>query len=430
MAIFNGLRFGNVNSLDYGIYITGEAVYNAPERDVEMVEIAGRNGALPVDKGRWKNIEVTYTAGTFGDDQTDFSTKVRNFRNALTSQLGYVRLSDTYNDNEYRLGVFKSVFEVDAVSRKRAGEFQIVFDCKPQRFLMSGEASQDITSGQDLYNSTGYDAQPLIMVEGYGSVNVGDYSFEIENAVMGKVTLDGGRPQMLLGAVRTSARYSISYQGSLSLVNAGDDLTLESVGSQFEFVINKSASLLTGHQIACSGDGSPTATIVQASGTGQNSTQAKIQVNATMSNLAFTASASATETKTATYTYSGTYGGTVSFSATVTIEVTNMPNGELIFKYTVSSTSGNTSLISLGSVRTWLTIGAVIGDSTVQILGHPTYIDCELGEAYKIVDDTFVSLNRFIDLGSDVPALKGGSNVITFDNTVTSLKIAPRWWIL
>jgi phage-related protein len=63
-------------------------------------------------------------------------------------------------------------------------------------------------------------------------------------------------------------------------------------------------------------------------------------------------------------------------------------------------------------------------------LGHPTYVDCEIGEAYKIENDEFISLNRYIDLGSKVPVLKGGSNIITFDSTVTSLKVAPRWWIL
>ena len=30
MSIFHSLEYGNVNSLDNGIYITGQAVYNAP----------------------------------------------------------------------------------------------------------------------------------------------------------------------------------------------------------------------------------------------------------------------------------------------------------------------------------------------------------------------------------------------------------------
>ena len=69
-------------------------------------------------------------------------------------------------------------------------------------------------------------------------------------------------------------------------------------------------------------------------------------------------------------------------------------------------------------------------DSTVGSLGHPTYVDCELGEAYKIDNGTFISLNRVIDLGSDLPVLVPGENEITFDNTYTSVEIIPHWWVV
>ena len=68
------------------------------------------------------------------------------------------------------------------------------------------------------------------------------------------------------------------------------------------------------------------------------------------------------------------------------------------------------------------------GYSTMPILGHPTYIDCNLGEAYRIDSDTITSLNQHIDLGSDLPKLASGANEITYDNTITELKITPRWW--
>ena len=100
--IFNNLNFAGVNSIDYGIYITGEAVYNVPERSVEFVSIAGRDGDLILDNGHFENIEVTYPAGCFGVDQTSFADKVRAFRNAIASKKGYQRLTDSYNPNEYR----------------------------------------------------------------------------------------------------------------------------------------------------------------------------------------------------------------------------------------------------------------------------------------------------------------------------------------
>ena len=92
MALFNSFDFDGINSLEYGVYITGEAVFNAPERAMEMVSIPGRNGALAIDYGRYENIIVTYPAGMFADNQADFAEKIRTFRNKLVSLTGY------YND--------------------------------------------------------------------------------------------------------------------------------------------------------------------------------------------------------------------------------------------------------------------------------------------------------------------------------------------
>ena len=136
--IFKALSFDNVSSRTYGVYITGEAVYNAPERDVEMVEIPGRNGSFALDKGRFQNIEVSYPAGIFADNEADFAAAISDFRNFLCSRKGYVRLTDEYNPSEYRMAIYKSGLEVSPAQLK-AGEFEIVFDCKPQRWLTSGE---------------------------------------------------------------------------------------------------------------------------------------------------------------------------------------------------------------------------------------------------------------------------------------------------
>lgn len=172
MAVFRSLTFDGINSLTYGIYITGEAVYNAPERAVEMVTIPGRNGTLAIDSGRFENIEVTYRCGCFADDQADFAEKVAAFRNALASRFAYVRLTDEYHTDEYRLALYKSGLEVDAVNYHMAGEFEITFECKPQRFLTSGETTTTRTASGSITNPTLFDARPLLVVTGTGNLTV------------------------------------------------------------------------------------------------------------------------------------------------------------------------------------------------------------------------------------------------------------------
>lgn len=179
MALFNSFTFDNENSLDSGIYITGEAVFNAPERVVNMVEVPGRNGAIAIDDGRFTNIAVTYPAGCFADNMADYAEKIAAFRNILASRYTYKRLTDTYNPDEFRMGLYKSGLDVNSVRFNSAGEFQIEFDCKPQRWLVSGETPETFTATGTIENPTSFGARPLLAVTGSGSLTVGTQTMTI-----------------------------------------------------------------------------------------------------------------------------------------------------------------------------------------------------------------------------------------------------------
>lgn len=131
----NSLSFGGVNSADYGVWLTGSGTFSAPERDVEFVAVPGRNGELVVDNGRWRNIEVSYPANI----PRDFDQRMTEFRSAMCRQRGYQRLEDTYHPDEYRMGAFVMGIEPETIPLNRGGDFNLVFNCKPQRFLKSGE---------------------------------------------------------------------------------------------------------------------------------------------------------------------------------------------------------------------------------------------------------------------------------------------------
>lgn len=176
MAVFKSLTFDNENSLDYGVYITGEAVYNAPARAMEMVSVPGRNGAFPLDQGRFENISVKYPAGAFGETQTEFASNIMRFRNVLASRYRYVRLSDDYNTDEFRLGMYRSGLETKPVSMSRAGEFDITFDCKPQRFLVSGETPQTASDWSDVETETG----DIVTIDADEKTGLKDLTADIE----------------------------------------------------------------------------------------------------------------------------------------------------------------------------------------------------------------------------------------------------------
>ena len=389
--IFNNLNFAGVNSIDYGIYITGEAVYNVPERSVEFVSIAGRDGDLILDNGHFENIEVTYPAGCFGADQTSFADKVRAFRNAIASKKGYQRLTDSYNPNEYRLATFVNGVEIEPTSYGRAGEFELVFNCQPFRYLMSGESEIEVTSGSKIANPTPFESKPLIEVEGYGTLNVGEYEIELEDAVLGDVDVSG---------ITTNTTAYIN----MDLFNIGDTVTANvTIGYQFvsSGVYADSFTLVSGNA-SIKRQGNVlyiTFTVPFTSGSSSNSTQSAV-VRASI--------------KGTTTTDNVTINATIGYHSSI--------GGDYINATATTTSSGTFSVARLPKMGI-----QAIADSTISILGHPTYIDCDIGQAYRIVDGEIYSLDAHIDLGSDLPILDVGETEITFDNTMTSVKIVPRW---
>lgn len=168
--MMNFLCYGKVNTLDYGIMISGEGTYNTPERNVESQEVAGRNGNLLFDMGNYKNIKIAYPAAM----KDELPEKLSDFFNAMGSLTGYQRLEDTYHPEEYRMAryICDNTVETDGY-RNRSGQFSIMFDCKPQRFLKSGELPFSYTAAGQIYNNTKHNAKPLIRVFGSGAGAVG-----------------------------------------------------------------------------------------------------------------------------------------------------------------------------------------------------------------------------------------------------------------
>ena len=182
----NTLQFGTVQSEDYGVYISGMGVYDAPSREYKAVSVPGRNGDLIISGDKYKNTKVTYPAFIC----SDFKKNIAAFRNALLTVNGYARLFDTYHQEEFRVAYYEDAVKVDARKQHDAGEFDITFNCKPQRYLYEGEEFVSLDSGDAMYNPTLCDAKPCIVVEGYGTLTVGSNVIEINQHIFPYIVID------------------------------------------------------------------------------------------------------------------------------------------------------------------------------------------------------------------------------------------------
>ena len=425
MAVMqNSIIFGGIDSADYGIYISGEGVFNAPKRAVEMVAVPGRNGAVAVDQGYWENIEVTYPAFNYEEDMASFCQALSDFRNALASQKGYQRLSDTFHPDEYRMAVFSDGIEIKPVMYNTAANFDIVFDCKPQRWLTSGEDEVTVETGDVVTNPTLYDASPLLMVEGYGDISMNGYNIHLVDVPMGEIEL--------VPAVRGESVYDGDYSDKLIFLENGDSMTLKNFSVELRA---KMASV------------APYARMLNATLTRQTNnlpnyigidtrtvSDSEIRKTIKYGVQSFTkqsANSNISDSYKLTMLLEDSGGNRTSYEYTFDLRVLNYgTSSSAAGKLTIDRRNASHTHPSYLTISPSITASAFMGDSTQYVLGHPTYIDCDLGEAYKEMDGQTISLNRYIDLGSDLPVLAPGTNRVTFENTITELKIVPRWWIL
>lgn len=410
-AIYKALKFDNVSSRIYGVYITGEAVYNAPARDVEMITIPGRNGSFALDNGRFENIEVSYPAGIFADTEADFRQAISDFRNFLCSRKGYVRLQDEYNPDEYRMAVYKSGLEVDPAMLK-AGEFTITFDCKPQRWLTSGETEVAVDSGDTLTNPTLFESSPLLEIEGTGDIEFNGYTVSIDSNEIGDLSLsytESGNSYILDG---------------INQLNTGDTITVSGFGFMFRRVYtNKVSGALVD---SCTGlDG----TVLETRASriyNQQQTLYQLRNDYTLPDITFNYGTS--QTITIVGQVSAVFGipsGQATYTVGETITITY--DGDDTISYSTHR-DDSTQVPTLYSYNVSVTDPTVTAYSTKPYDYGTIFCDTDIGEFYRIEGGEYISMNHVGDLGSDLPTLAPGTNTVTYDNTITELNIAPRWW--
>ena len=432
MAVMRqSITFGGVNSADFDLYIGGEGTFNAPKRAVEVVEVPGRNGAIVIDKGHFENIEVSYTVINQEQDLATFSQKLAGFRNALGALRGYQRLSDTFHPDEFREALFVDDFEVKPIDYATASKFTIIFNCKPQRYLVSGETPVVVADGDTLSNPTLFESEPLLAIKGSGLVKFNGYEINIVNPLRGEVTIVEPQIYTYVDGRGPGHEYPEEESDPAAVANVDDDITINSATFFWILYLNDDYEdgLLRTVTVTDSGALGGTTTIMARA-------TRELKMRTVLDPITLE-----------TWPVNGgvTYTHEVSLNVvynqngiTQTVTLVNTFNilsvyssyrGNKLFNEYYDE-QGASSYWPLGMMVTSLSTTGTTVDSTVYLLGDPTYLDCELGEAYKIEGGEIISLNQHIDMGSRLPRLVPGDTEFELTGNITECKVTPRWWKL
>jgi len=211
----NAFSFNGVSSADFHMLVSGYGTYDAPQRDITMLTVAGRSGDLTLDNGRFENVDVTYKAAFY----SGLNENYKAFNAYMANQKGYKRLEDTFHNDEYRLGVYKGGLNPKLKGYDMAS-VEIKFNCKPQRYLKAGDETLTFTQTGTLYNPTAFEARPLIRLYGSGTLTVNGVELTVTDIEAGDyIDIDSEMMDAFKGTTNLNAKIS----GEFPVLKSGEN---------------------------------------------------------------------------------------------------------------------------------------------------------------------------------------------------------------
>lgn len=390
--------YDDVDTRDYDVQVYFKSVDSTPKRVGSFVSIPNRNGAFFVDEGRYEDMPHSYDIIALDPEEG------KNIINAIARKTGHHRLEDSFNQDEFYQAIFVSAVEVRTETDRQYLKYALTFTRKPQRFLKSGETPVSVTSGDTLTNPTLFDAKPLIKFNSSGadgSISIGDRNIGVLSAALGIANLD-----LSVQKAQTSNPLDYVVIRNTSIYNAGDPITIKG-GTALFTLVNRVTSFASLNANGLSVD------------------RRGLNLTFTASDTTFTAGTPQTITKTIDVRL--TISGTPYFDETKTFTLSIEYDGanQIAYRWT----PGDYSFETYAWKESLGVYSGTVNSSKNTLEDVDIYIDLDIGEAYSIdSNDNAVSLNNFINLGSELPVLPLGNTTITYSNTISNFKVTPRWW--
>lgn len=173
----------------------------------------------------YENIEAVADCFLLATDADNIHALIANV-NRWVSTKGYKKLVKSGDENAYRLARIANGAEI-MTRLNRLSSFSITFDCKPQRFLLTGETPIEVLESGQAINNAGIGGLPLIKVYGTsGDVSVNGYSISI-NTIDEYLTIDCDLQDAYKDTVNRNAYISCS---EFPKLQAGENVVIFSEG--------------------------------------------------------------------------------------------------------------------------------------------------------------------------------------------------------
>ena len=167
------IKFNGISSGTLGVYVEKYPARPVPQRKLETFSVPGRSGDIIIVEPAWENVVQEYDI-YLSAETAGLPAVAGPVVAWLHGANGYAQLEDDYNPDVFRLACFAGPADLANILNA-FGRATISFNCKPQRFLKSGETAVPFAAAGSISNPTAFPAKPLIsatLSSGSGTITI------------------------------------------------------------------------------------------------------------------------------------------------------------------------------------------------------------------------------------------------------------------
>lgn len=170
--------FGGISSNDFSVLLLADDM-TGTQYEYTTVSVAGRTGDLHRGNRRYKNKnrELVIFAGSSAE------SRIESLNAALLAVTDYARLQSTIHPDWYTLGQYNGDIKPKKGVGYSVGRVALSFDCKPQKYLVTGDTAISVADEGTITNPTLYPSKPLLYVTGVGTLSIGRYTIDVLESV-------------------------------------------------------------------------------------------------------------------------------------------------------------------------------------------------------------------------------------------------------
>lgn len=161
------LKINGVDLSKFGVMIEHYPTETHAQRKVDTVSIPGRNGDLIFMQDAFHNVTEKLDIAIKASHGRTRDENISKLCDVLLCSKGYVRIecdgwAKHNGENIFRLGYYSGTLDLQSILG-RYGRTTLTFNCKPQRYLKSGEQEIVLPNGiHYIKNPTAYIAYPIV----------------------------------------------------------------------------------------------------------------------------------------------------------------------------------------------------------------------------------------------------------------------------